>query len=194
MKHRVAWSNLSFLPSSGNQWNRISESPLWKSELRKSQWFRKWSWEVDIKGKRGFKINAEGSWFRKDLLNSLEKGCVSYRNVFLGWSEQDQLALCKLLTFPSGRWFWVHGLPKQVINVGSGSQQEVGWNVAWRTEVITIRDKSFKVAIVMVVMNQTSRYWGVIFKLVALKLSNAYYLKWCGCMVKIPMGQLILSL
>ena len=170
---------------------RISSLEI-RVEQKKKKWFRKWSWEVDIKDKRGFKNNAEGSWFRKDLLNRLEKGCVSYRNVFLDWSEQDQLALCKLLTFPRGHWFRVRGLHKQVINVGSGSQQEVGWNMAWRAEVIPIWDNLFIVAIMIMVMNQTSHYRGVIFKLVALKLSNAYYLKWYGCMVKIPFGQLIL--
>lgn len=70
------------------------------------------------------------------------------------WSEQGQKALCKLLTFFCGHRFNLHSLHKQVINVGCGSQEEMDWQGAWRREVISILDKLFKLAIVMMVMNQ----------------------------------------
>ena len=63
--------------------------------------------------------------------------------------------------------------------------------VAWGTEVITILDKLFKLAMAMLVMNQITYYWRVIFKLIALKVGNTCYLKWCKCIIRIPIGQLI---
>ena len=40
--------------------------------------------------------------------------------------------------------------------------------------------------------DESNYYWGVIFKPIVQTLSNAYYLKWCECIIKIPIGQLIL--
>lgn len=73
----------------------------------------------------------------------------------------------------------------------TNEKKQVAQIMAWGTEVITILDKLFKLAMAMLVMNQITYYWRAIFKLIALTVGNTCYLKWCKCIIRIPIGQLI---
>lgn len=78
--------------------------------------------------------------------------------------------------------------------MGCGSQKQVAQIVAWGTEVIAILGKLFKLAMaMMMVMIQISYCCRVIFKQIALELGNLCYLKWYECVIKIPIGQLIIG-